>query len=134
MLNPHSDGACWLLTVDRQGIGRFVRLGRTRKGEMSGQCHDALRGEIHPSHGSRMQNLFVRVETFNVHFTHFVSGLFHVLFLQHTDHIDAMVRFEEGNRERRIVDLKIFDIIRRGIQECGSPVTGVGRRHTHDMP
>ena len=73
-----------------------------------------------------MQNLFVRVETCDVHFTHVVLGLLHVLFLKYTDHIDAMVRFEQGNRERRFVNLKIFDFIRSGIKEFGSPVTGVG--------
>jgi len=81
-----------------------------------------------------MQNLLIRVETFDVHFTDFVLGLFNVLFLQHTDHIDAMVRFEDGNREWRVVNLEIFEVFRRGIQKCSSPVTGVCLRHTPHMP
>ena len=71
-----------------------------------------------------MQNLFVRVEALDVHFTHFVLRFFHVLLLEHTDHIDAMVRFEEGNRERRVVNLQTLDFFRCGIEEFGSPVTG----------
>ncbi len=109
--NPHRDRACWLLTVHREGIDRFVRVGRTGKGEMGWQGHETLGDNIQPSHRSRMQNLFVRVETCDVHCTHVVLGLLHVLLLQYTDHIDAMVRFEQGNRERCFVNRKLFEML-----------------------
>ena len=46
MLNHLRDGAFSLFTVDREGIDRFVPLGRTGKGEIGGQCDNALGDKI----------------------------------------------------------------------------------------